>query len=153
MLKVGRTANFGPWGLWMLPLKVGQCKITIRYKLNGKTSSMSQIITIKEYPSPFAWIKVNGKKVDLEKHKYEFYSKNYAKKTFTVSFKLNSEWKLDSDPCPGAYWIGDEFADGIRWKNGKSFKMPDKYTRLCAAIDIINKNTGEFFNSELWFTK
>lgn len=153
MLKVGKEKGFGPWGIWMLPLKVGKCRITIRYKLNGKTSSMSRVITIKKYPSPFAWIKVNGKKVDLKKNKFEFYSRNYKKKTFTVSFKLNAGWKLDSNPCPGAYWIGDDFGDGIKWKNGKSFKLPAEYDRLCAAIDIVNKNTGDFFNYEIWFTK
>lgn len=153
MLKVGKEKGFGPWGIWMLPLKVGKCRITIRYKLNGKTSSMSQVITIKKYPSPFAWIKVNGKKVDLKKNKFEFYSRNYKKKTFTVSFKLNAGWKLDSNPCPGAYWIGDDFGDGFKWKNGKSFKLPAEYDRLCAAIDIVNKNTGDFFNYEIWFTK
>ena len=152
MMKTGKQKDFGPWGIWMMPLKVGKCKITIRYKLDGKIYSMSQIIPIKKYPSPFAWIKVNGKKIDLKKNKFEFYSKNYKKKTFTVSFKLNAGWKLDSNPCPGAYWIGDDFGDGIRWKNGKSFKMPDKYTRLCAAIDLV-KDNGDFFNYEVWFTK
>jgi hypothetical protein len=153
MLKVGKKAGFGPWGIWMLPLKIGKCRITIRDKLNGKTSSMSQVIAIKKYPNPIAWIKVNGKNVDLKKNKFEFYSRNYKKKTFTVSFKLNADWKLESNPCPGAYWIGDDFADGIKWKNGKSFKLPAKYDRLCAAIDIVNKSTGDFFNYEIWFMK
>ena len=153
MLKVGKEKNFGPWGLWMLPLKVGKCKITIRYKLDGKTASMSQIFTIKKYPDPFAWIKINGKKIDLKKNKYEIYNKKYSKKSFTISFKLNSGWKLAQSPCPGAYWIGDEYIDGIQWKNGKSFKMPGKYDRLCAAIDLTNKKTGEFFNYEVWFTR
>ena len=153
MLKTGKQKDFGPWGIWMMPLKIGKCRITIRYKLDGKTYSMSQTIQIKKYPSPFAWIKVNGKKVDLKKHKFEFITKKYTGKTFTIAFKMNPGWKLDSSPCPGAYWDGDEFVDGIRWKNGKSFKMPDRYTRLCAAIDLVDKNSGEFFNYEVWFTK
>lgn len=153
MLKVGKEKGFGPWGIWMLPLKVGKCRITIRYKLNGKTSSMSRVITIKKYPNPFAWIKVNGKKVDLKKNGFEFYSRNYKKKTFTVGFKLNADWKLDSNPCPGAYWIGDELGDRIKWKNGKSFKLPARCDRLCAAIDAVNKTTGDFFNYEIWFMK
>lgn len=153
MLKVGMQKDFSRWGIWMLPLKVGKCRITIRYKLKGKTYSMSQIMTIKAYPSPIAWIKVNGKKVDLKKNKFQFYSKNYKKETSNISFKLNPGWKLESNPCPGAYWIGDDFGDGIKWKNGKSFKLPAEYDRLCAAIDIVNKDTGDFFNYEVWFTK
>ena len=79
MLKVGMQKDFSRWGIWMLPLKVGKCRITIRYKLKGKTYSMSQIMTIKAYPSPIAWIKVNGKKVDLKKNKFQFYSKKLQK--------------------------------------------------------------------------
>ena len=153
VLKVGKQKGFGPYGWWMEPLKPGKAKITLKYKTGGKIKSVSATFQVKNYPDPFEYIKINGKKVDLKKNKFEFYSRNYKKKTFTVSFKLNAGWKLDSNPCPGAYWIGDDFGDGIKWKNGKSFKLPAEYDRLCAAIDIVNKNTGDFFNYEIWFTK
>ena len=37
MMKTGKQKDFGPWGIWMMPLKIGKCRITIRYKLDGKT--------------------------------------------------------------------------------------------------------------------
>lgn len=149
-LKVGKKAGYGPYGLWMQPLKAGKCKVTVKYKLNGKTKSAVQTMTIKKYPSPISWLKVNGKKVNLTKNKFLVENKKYTKKQFTVAFKLNSGWKVEA--CNGAYWIGDE-GHSMSWKNNKKVSLSAKATSACAALDLRNKKTGDFFNYEIWFIR
>ena len=153
VVKVGKKKGVGPNDMYMRGVKPGKATVTVKYRIDGKLGTASQVITVKAYPNPFAWVKVNGKKVNLSKNKYALRNKKYDKETFTISFKLNAGWKLETSPLPGAYWIGDAYVDSFNWKNGKSFTLPAEYDRLCAAIDISNKNTCDFFNYEIWFLK
>lgn len=149
VLKVKKDKSFPPFGLWMEPLSVGTSKVTVKYKLNGKTYTMKQDITVKDYPNPapFTWIKLNDKKISLTKNKYVYTKKKYTKKNATIAFKLNKNWKLDG--CFGAGWIDDEMVDAINWKNGEKFKVPAKFTRAVLAIELTNKKTKDTFYYEV----
>ena len=131
-----------PYGMRLKALKAGRSEVTVKYKSGGKTRKVSAVFTAKSYPNPFAWVKVNGKKIDLKKNKFSVIYKDYANSKVTISFKLSSGWKLDS--CEGGYGPndGDDF-DSLTWKNGKAYKTRKGYW-YNFAINLINKAGDDF---------
>ena len=127
--------------LWIKPLKAGKAKITVRYKAGGKSRSVSATFTVKKLPKPFAWVKVNGRKIDLNKNKLGYDCLKYTKTKITVDFKLNSGWKVQF--LDGAKIRGDEYKD-FSWKKGKAVSLA-RDQRAILDIALVNKTTGDEF--------
>ena len=141
IIKAGCDNKSDPSSLWINPLKVGKAKITVKYKVGGKSKSVSATFTVKKLPKPFTWVKVNGKKIDLNKNKLGYDCLKYTKTTITVDFKLNSDWKVQF--LDGAKIRGDEYED-FSWKKGKAIKLA-KDQRAILDIALVNKTTGDEF--------
>lgn len=145
VLKVGKGGGIGPHDLWKEPLKAGKSKVTVKYKVNGKPKSVSATFTVKVYPDPFEYIKLNSKKIDLKKNIAVLIVQNYDKNKVTIKFKLKSGWKL-SQKCSGYRIKGDEWLD-VTWENGKAISLKG-YDAADLYIDVVNKKTGQTCNFE-----
>ena len=106
----------------LIPLKAGKSRITITYKIGGKTGSVSAIYTVKKYPNPYVSITAGGTKINLKDNKYYFDYNNYKKPTASVVLKLKNGWKItDSYGFTG---ISGKDSKDISVTNGKAFKVP-----------------------------
>ena len=138
VLKVGKQQGFGPYGWWMQPVKAGKAKITLKYKTGSKSRKVSGTFTVKKYPDPFEYIKINGRKVDLKKNRVNCIVQNYKKKTITVNFKLKKGWKVSG--LSGSRVKGEDWID-LTWKKNKAISLKG-YDAADLVIDLKNKNTG-----------
>lgn len=148
VVKAGCDDRNDPDSLWINPLKTGNAKITVKYKTGSRTKSVSATFTVKEYPDPFVWVKVNGKKVDLSKNKLGYDVDKYAKKSITVDYKLSSGWKLKSRTV--ARFKGDDIKDSA-WKKNKAISLSG-----CdmAIVNIVLKNgVGDEFTYMVFVTR
>ena len=149
VLKVGKQKDFGPYGWWMEPLKPGRAKITLKYKTGGKVRSVSGIFQVKNYPDPFEYIKINGKKVDLKKSQSNLFLKGYSKNSITINFKLKSGWKTDR--LLGDRIKGDEWK-ACTWKKNKALSLKG-YDAADLVIDLRNTSTGALCSFEIIVTR
>ena len=78
----------------LYPLKPGKSKITVTYKLDGKKYKVSATHTVKKYPAPYSYIKVNGKKINLSETKYYYDIDKYKKTSAKIQIKLKKGWKI-----------------------------------------------------------
>ena len=104
----------------MIPLKAGKSTISVKFKTGKKTYTASGVYTVKKYPNPFEYIKLNGQKIDLKKFQYSYSPEAYAKSKAKISVKLKKGWKFEK-------WEKIDFATGAytspKTMNGKSFKL------------------------------
>lgn len=82
------------YGYYLMPKKVGKSKITIKYKVNGKTYTMSRTYTVKKYPNPYESIKVNGKSVKISSNKFFYDVTGYSKSSCKIKITPKSGWKV-----------------------------------------------------------
>jgi hypothetical protein len=149
VLKVGKQKGFGPYGWWMEPLKVGKSKITLKYKTGGKTRSVSAIFQVRNYPDPFEYIKINGKKVDLKKRQSNLFLEGYSKNSITINYKLKSGWKVDR--LLGNRIKGDEWEE-CTWRRNKALSLKS-YDAADLSIDLSNTSTGAICSFEIIVTR
>ena len=102
----------------LTPLKVGKSKITVTYKLDGEKKKVSATYKVKKYPSPYSYIKVNGKKIDIKNNKYYYDFNKYKKTSAKIEIKLKKGWKIRD-----AYGYDENGNNNFTPKNGKSFKI------------------------------
>ena len=126
--------------LWIKPLKVGQSRITVKYVTGGKKKSVSATFTVKKYPKPFGWVKVNGKKIDLNKNKLGYDCLEYKKDEITVDYKVSSGWTVKSRTV--AKFQGDDIKDSA-WKKNKPISLADCDAAI-VSIELKNK-AGDVF--------
>ena len=74
--------------------KPGKCKVTVTYKIDGRTYSVSAAYQVLSYP--LKSVKVNGKAVKLTKHDLYYYLGKYKKSSAKVSFVAAKGWKVVS---------------------------------------------------------
>jgi hypothetical protein len=132
VIKVGRQKDFGPYGWYMEPLKPGKAKITLKYKTEGKTRSVSATFIVEKYPNPFEYIKVNGKKIKLKDGQSNLFLEDYNKNTITISYKLKRSWKLtglEGNRVKGDIWYECD------WKKGKAINLKG-YNAADLVIDM-----------------
>ena len=125
----------------LVPLKPGKAKVTVKYKLNGKSSAISAVYTVKEYPNPMTYVKVNGQKIDIKAQKYYFDIFKYAKTKATVTVKPARGWKIDGTWGFTAKEGEGEDIKEFYPKSGKSFKIgKDEY---CCVFFTLANTLGE----------
>ncbi len=137
------TKNDNPTKIYdyqLVPLKAGKSTITVKFKEGGKTYTASGVFTVKKYPNPFEYIKVNGKKIDLKKNKYDYSPEKYTKSKAKISVKLKKGWKFEN-------WEKLDFATNQythpKTLNGKSFKVGKDGTHV--GFSIVNSKGDSFF--------
>ncbi|MBO6047432.1 MAG: hypothetical protein J6P61_06765 [Erysipelotrichaceae bacterium] len=87
----------------LLPKKTGKSTITVKYKYDGYTYTYKVKYTVKKYPSPFKYLKVQSKSINLARNRTSVtVDYNFLKKT-EVKYKLNSGWKITS-----LSWVNSE---------------------------------------------
>lgn len=119
------------------PLKAGKSKVTLKYKVGKKTSSISGVYTVKKNPKPLTSLKINGKSVDLRENEYGYELRNYKKSKCTITAKVRKGWKITSLYTP----IDDQLGT---FKLGKSFKV-SKDMNSWSLIKLTNAK-GELFD-------
>ena len=80
----------------LIPVKPGTAKLTVYYETpSGETRKLSKKIVVKKYPKQIKSLRLNGKKVNTNKHKYS-YIKKVSKSTTKVRVKmaLKKGWKI-----------------------------------------------------------
>ena len=130
----------------IMPVKLGKSKITVTYKYKGKKYSTSAYYTVKNYPNPFKYIKVNGSKIDLKSNKYSYNVEKYKKTSVKVKYSLASGWKLTN-----GYTYGKDFSL-VSVKNGSTVKVPKGDEWTCIFLEVTNKK-GETMQYSLRFKR
>jgi hypothetical protein len=149
VLKVGKQKGFGPYGWWMEPLKAGKSKITLKYKSSGRTRSVSAIFQVRNYPDPFEYIKINGKKVDLKKGQSNLFLEGYSKNSIAINYKLKSGWKVTG--LGGDRIKGDEWME-CTWKKNKALSLKG-FDAADLIIDLKNTSSGTTCSFEIVVTR
>ncbi len=148
IIKAGCDDRNDAGSLWIKPLKAGKAKITVKYKSGGKTRSVYARFTVKKYPNPLAWVKINGKAIDLKKNKLGYDVNNYTKKSITVDYKLSSGWTVKSRSV--AKIESDDIKDS-KWKKNKAISLAG-----CdmAIVTLVLKNkVGDEFTYMVFVTR
>ena len=141
IIKVGCGDRNDPSTLWLKPLKVGKSKITVKYKAGGKSYSVSSTFTVKKYPNPLAWVKVNGKKIDLKKNKLGYDLESYTKKKLTVDYALSSGWKVRRRFV--SMFVDNDIKD-VAWKKGKAIDLSNVPAAIVTLVLYNSKTDDEF---------
>lgn len=134
------------YGYYLMPKKAGKSKITVKYKLKGKTYTMSRTYSVKKYPNPIKALKLNGKTIKTSKNKFSLNTDGYKKTSAKIKITPNSGWKITL-----AYITlvkGDinklkEIKPSV-FKKGGSIKIPSGYNGYIF-INLENSK-GETFN-------
>lgn len=153
VLKAGCDDKKDRLSLWVKPLKAGTSKVTVKYKSGGKVRSVSTVFTVKKYPDPFQWIKINGKKIDLKKNKIAYDCLKYSKNKITVDYKISSGWKLNGGDALWGYINREgQNTEMLSWKKGKAINLSSDFTDAVVAINLVNKKTGDKFFYMIFIT-
>lgn len=145
VLKVGKQEGFGPYGWYMKPMKVGTATVTLYYKSKGKTRSVSGKFKVRNYPDPFEYIKINGKKISLKKNRSFYMDNGYTKDSITVTYKLKSNWKVTG--LGGCRIKDDDWID-VEWKKNKALSLKG-YDAADLLIELKNTKTGATCDYEI----
>ncbi len=141
VLKVGKSGN-DAFGMWMKPLKAGKSKVTVTYQTGNTTHKVVKTYKVKKYPNPFAWIKVDGKKLSVKKDLVFSEVTGYSKDKLTIDYKLNSGWKKTG-------LTGVKFRESgnveFSWKKNKAFSIA-KAGAVSIDIQLKNTKTGDVFD-------
>lgn len=112
---------------YLVPLKVGKSKITIKYKYQGKTDTLSAVYTVKKYPNPLSQVTVDGKALDIKNNLYYYDCNHYKGTKPLIKVKPAKGWKIDwtwgYTQKPGDDSTFKEFSP----RSGKAFKLPKGY--------------------------
>jgi len=126
VLSVKKTSSGLTPGVRLIPHKIGRSKVTLTYRIGKKKYTTSAIYSVKE-PEVFQWIKVNGKKIDLNENRDSYWVTRYRRQNVTVKFKARSGWKMNDRGCEV---VNDPSA--VRFRNGKTYpvKKPKTFINL-----------------------
>lgn len=132
----------------------GSAAITVNYTTpNGETGTLSATIQVKKYPKQIKSLKVNGKKVKISKHKYNYSKKvKKSKTTLTIKMALKKGWKISSVNA-GRWTKSGKFSD-VKVKKkallkGKTIKFPKKYSDMFINVEM--KKGSSYINYEFYF--
>ena len=124
----------------MLPLKTGKATITVKFQVGNKKYTASGVMTVKKYPNPFQYIKLNGEKINLKKNQYSYHLHDYIKNKATISVKLKKGWTFN-------LWEKIDFASNKytypKTLNGKSFKIGSDGTHV--GFSIVNSKGDSLY--------
>lgn len=107
--------------------KAGKSKVTLIYKIDGRSYSVSTTCTVVNYP--LKSVKLNGKAINLSKNYHGYYVKSFKKGNATVKFAPAKGWKVVKTYY---YKSGDKVKTV---KNGASVSTPsNKYVYVAATL-------------------
>lgn len=117
----------------LVPLKTGKSKISVKYKSGSKTGTIAATFTVKKYPNPLSFVKINGNKIDIKSNKYYYTVNKYTGTKTTITVKPAKGWKIDS--TWGYMEKADNNSDFSEFspRSGKAFTIKKGY------------NAGAFF--------
>lgn len=127
--KIIKAVKYGSgiYDHYIRPRKKGTATITVTYEYNNETKTISAKYRVKKYPKPIKYLIVNGKKVNIKKHRYSYDIHKYKKTKAKIKIKLAKGWKILS-----VQGLKEKVKDESRTKdftpkNNKSFKIPKGY--------------------------
>lgn len=120
--------------------KKGKAKITVKYKTpQGKTGTKSKTVQVKPYPKHLKSIYVNGKKVKLSEHRYDYY-KSTKKTSVKIKMATKNGWKISSVYATYFTKSGNDSEAKVTKKmvkNGTAIKFPKKYQQLSINVNMV----------------
>lgn len=132
----------------LVPLKAGKSTVTVKYKLNGKTKSVSGVYTVKNIPNFVNKLTINGKSVKVGKSSTTYNVKNYKKSKVKVNLKFADDWEIVDSGMLG--YIGPMDWEPLGFEMNKEFKINHKKVKIW--FSVVNKN-NECLNFEINFLK
>lgn len=130
--------------LWLTPKRQGQAKITVKYKLNGRTYSTSATYTVKRYPNAVRSLKVNGENIPLRGDDKVCFGGCLGEDAVTIiDLKPASGWSIAKID---AYYWNESRGTGpktITVKNNKRFRIP-KGCCVRVFYTLVNRRYGTF---------
>lgn len=136
----------GDYEIELYGKKIGEARITVKYVgQNGKKGTFSKTFKVKKYPNAIKSLKVNGKKVDLKKNRFE-YSVKTNKTKVAVKIDVKDGWEVN---YVNFELIGksNKFIEGSKAKKyvtkGTSVSFPKKYSGINFLIQLRKKNGRE----------
>lgn len=112
----------------------GHAKIKIKYKLNGKTYTISATFAVKDYPKPIKSLTINGKKITLRKEarvRYRFDLETLDNSSSNrINMKPTSGWTINN--IKAYYYKVDNTSKhySLTVKNNRNFTL----RRRCEAV-------------------
>ena len=145
---------------YIKPSKAGKTTITVTYTtFEGSTGKASFKLEVKKYPKAIKSLKVNGKKVKVEKKKIDTrfsYNLKYNKTSAKIKMALNNNWKIKK------VWAIYEIGSGDYYETkkiskqtiakGKKIKFQKKYDDFYVYIDMKNSK-GNTFTYYVYFER
>ncbi len=125
--------------------KAGKTKLTIKFRdSKGKERTFTKTIKVKKYPKEFKSLKVNGKTINTNKKKFEYFGKT-SKTKVSVKAKLKKGWKIRSIDARLYDQNWEESKLKVTKKmlsKGSSIKFPKKAQSMDMII-FLQKGTSE----------
>ena len=131
VIKVKKLDSFKDLSSYeVYPLKAGKAKISITYKLKGKTKTIKGTVTVKTCPAAFKSMKLNGKVLTIPTPKKGYTSNNlygFTGTAATFELKLAEGW--EADYLNGYFYKSDGGGKDKDFAitSGKKFTIPKKY--------------------------
>lgn len=139
---------------WLTAKGAGSATVTATFKdQDGNEGTVSEIVTVKKYPKQIKSLRVNGKKVKVSKHKYN-YSKRLKKKTkVNIKMALKKGWKISS--VYGERWTKSGNNKSFKIKKstllkGKTIKFPKKYTGMWISVEMKKGNNYIYYSFDFY---
>ena len=135
--------------------KVGKTKVTIKYKVNGKTKTVKKTVKVIAYPNPIESIKVNDKTVKLTGEARFMFDQKWKKNKAKIEITPSEGWKIVE--VYGSCWNQKSTKStkikGIKKavKKGTDFTLAKN--RSSAYVDIVLEKDGKTFYYSVDFWK
>ena len=132
--------------------KAGKATVTIKYTTpKGKKCTLKKKLTVKTYPNEIQSLKINGKKVDVSKNKFEYNEGDLSSTKVKVNLKLKKGWKIQS--ADANVWNmntgSSKELSGVKTslKKGSAISWPKKYTEFEIVIHM--RKGDEFIDYQI----
>ena len=114
--------------LELTPRKAGKAKITVKYKLAGKSYKIKGTYTVKAYPKAVKSLTVNGRKVKLtgeQKRRCVLEALEGEKVSFAINLKPGTGWKIAKiNAYTQNTWDSKSKKTALKVANNTKFTVP-----------------------------
>ena len=145
VLSIQKNVYNGVTEYYGLGVAAGTAQVTVNFTTrSGQAKSVTKNIVVKAYPKEIKSLKVNGKKVNTNKHKF-YYSKKMSKSKTSVKIKmaLKKGWKITNIYADRST-NGDKYTQfkvkKSALKNGKAIKFGKKYKYMWINVTMKKGN-------------
>ena len=155
VLSIQKNVYNGVTEYYGLGVAAGTAQVTVNFTTrSGQAKSVTKNIVVKAYPKEIKSLKVNGKKVNTNKHKF-FYSKKMSKSKTSVKIKmaLQKGWKITDARVYRYTKSGEEKMGKVSksaLKKGKAIKFNKKYRFMYVSVSMQKGNETIWYSFDFY---